>query len=88
MRQRCLARHMPRFGAYRVPYARLARLRRFATATVWSERAFLLAASCGSRFKAFSEARLLSLGFAFEQAMPARALPVTTPELPGETITY
>ena len=37
---------------------------------------------------AFSEARLLSLGFAFEQAMPARALPVTTPELPGETITY
>lgn len=37
---------------------------------------------------AFSEARLLALGHAFEQALPARALPVTTPALPGETISY
>lgn len=37
---------------------------------------------------AFSEARLLALGFAFEQALPARALPVTTPPLPGEIIQY
>ncbi len=37
---------------------------------------------------AFSEARLLALGYAFEQAHPARALPVTTPALPGETIDY
>ena len=37
---------------------------------------------------AFSEARLLALGYAFEQAHPARALPVTTPALPGETIEY
>lgn len=37
---------------------------------------------------AFSEARLLALGYAFEQAHPARALPVTTPILPDETITY
>lgn len=37
---------------------------------------------------AFSEARLLALGYAFEQALPARALPVTTPALPGETISY
>ena len=36
----------------------------------------------------FSEARLLALGYAFEQAMPARALPVTTPALSGEMITY
>ncbi len=36
---------------------------------------------------AFSEARLLALGYAFEQALPVRALPVTTPALPGETIT-
>jgi amidase len=28
---------------------------------------------------AFSEARLLALGYAFEQANPARTLPVTTP---------
>ena len=37
---------------------------------------------------AFSEARLLALGYAFEQALPARQLPVTTPALAGETITY
>jgi len=37
---------------------------------------------------AFSEARLLALGYAFEQAMPARMLPITTPALAGETITY
>jgi amidase len=37
---------------------------------------------------AFSEARLLALGYAFEQAMPARALPITTPALADETITY
>lgn len=36
----------------------------------------------------FSEARLLALGYAFEQALPARSLPVTTPALPGELITY
>jgi amidase len=37
---------------------------------------------------AFSEARLLALGYAFEQAVPARVLPATTPALAGETITY
>ena len=37
---------------------------------------------------AFSEARLLALGYAFEHLCPARGLPVTTPILPGETITY
>jgi amidase len=37
---------------------------------------------------AFSEARLLALGHAFEQALPARVLPAKTPALPGETITY
>ena len=37
---------------------------------------------------AFSEARLLALGYAFEQALPARVLPAKTPALPGETITY
>jgi len=37
---------------------------------------------------AFSEPRLLALGYAFEQAMPARVLPAKTPALPGETITY
>jgi amidase len=37
---------------------------------------------------AFSEARLLALGYAFEQALPMRALPAKTPALPGETITY
>ncbi len=35
---------------------------------------------------AFSEARLLGLGYAFEQATRARRDPVTTPALPGETI--
>ncbi len=37
---------------------------------------------------AFSEGRLLALGYAFEQALPVRALPAKTPALPGETITY
>lgn len=37
---------------------------------------------------AFSEARLLALGYAFEQALPARVLPAKTPALPGETINY
>jgi amidase len=37
---------------------------------------------------AFSEARLLALGYAFEQALPARVLPAKTPALAGETITY
>jgi amidase len=36
---------------------------------------------------AFSEGRLLALGYAFEQASKARHLPVTTPRLAGETIT-
>jgi amidase len=35
---------------------------------------------------AFSEARLLALGYAFEQATRARRLPVHTPALPGESI--
>lgn len=35
---------------------------------------------------AFSEPRLLALGYAFEQATKARRLPVHTPPLPGETI--
>jgi amidase len=35
---------------------------------------------------AFSEARLLALGYSFEQATHARRLPVHTPRLPGETI--
>jgi amidase len=38
--------------------------------------------------RAFSEAKLLSLGYAFEQATKARRLPVNTPPLPGETIEY
>jgi amidase len=38
--------------------------------------------------RAFSEARLLALGYAFEQAINARRLPVHTPALPGETIVY
>ena len=37
---------------------------------------------------AFSEPRLLALGYAFEQQTQARRLPVTTPPLAGETITY
>ena len=36
----------------------------------------------------FSEPRLLSLGYAFEQISNALRLPVTTPALPGETIEY
>lgn len=35
---------------------------------------------------AFSEGKLLGLGFSFEQATRARRLPVHTPALPGETI--
>jgi amidase len=35
---------------------------------------------------AFSEARLLALGYSFEQATLARRLPVHTPKLPGEVI--
>ncbi len=37
---------------------------------------------------AFSEARLLALGYAFEQALPILALPVETPKLDGETFEY
>ncbi len=37
---------------------------------------------------AFSEPRLLALGYAFEQHTKARRLPVTTPPLEGETVTY
>ncbi len=36
----------------------------------------------------FSEPRLLSLGYAFEQAVPARINPAKTPALKDETITY
>jgi amidase len=36
---------------------------------------------------AFSEVRLLSIGFSFEQATKARRLPVHTPALKGQTIT-
>ena len=36
---------------------------------------------------AFSEPKLLALGYAFEQATKARRLPRLTPPLPGETIT-
>jgi amidase len=35
---------------------------------------------------AWSEPKLLGYGYDFEQAMHARVLPVTTPKLPGETI--
>ena len=35
---------------------------------------------------AFSEPKLLALGYAFEQATHARRLPVHTPKLPGESI--
>ncbi len=37
---------------------------------------------------AFSEARLLGYGYAFETALPARRLPVHTPILPGEIFDY
>jgi amidase len=37
---------------------------------------------------AFSEPRLLALGYAFEQRTKAQRLPVTTPPLPGEGLTY
>ena len=37
---------------------------------------------------AFSEGRLLALGYAFEQASRALRLPVETPPLPGERIPY
>jgi amidase len=36
---------------------------------------------------AFSEQKLLSLGYSFEQATKARRRPVNTPALEGETIT-
>ena len=36
---------------------------------------------------AFSEAKLLGLGYGFEQASKARRLPVHTPRLPGENVT-
>ncbi|MGE3275952.1 MAG: amidase family protein [Vicinamibacterales bacterium] len=36
--------------------------------------------------KAFDEARLLALGYSFEQATQARRQPVNTPSLPGEVI--
>ena len=37
---------------------------------------------------AYSEARLLAYGYAFETALPARRLPVNTPVLPGEKFDY
>lgn len=37
---------------------------------------------------AFSEARLLALGYAFEQALPVRTLPASTPRLEGERFEY
>jgi amidase len=36
---------------------------------------------------AFSESKLLALGYSFEQLSKARRLPVHTPRLPGETVT-
>ena len=36
--------------------------------------------------RAFSEVKLLSLGFSFEQATKARRRPVHTPALPGEAV--
>ncbi|MBI4477367.1 MAG: glutamyl-tRNA amidotransferase [Acidobacteria bacterium] len=36
--------------------------------------------------QAFTESKLLALGYSFEQATRARRLPVHTPRLPGETI--
>ncbi len=38
--------------------------------------------------RAFSEPRLLALGYAFEQRTAARRLPRHTPPLPGETLKY
>jgi amidase len=35
---------------------------------------------------AFSESRLLALGYSFEQATTARRLPASTPLRPGESI--
>ena len=37
---------------------------------------------------AFSEARLLGYGYAFERALPVRRLPLYTPALPGERFQY
>lgn len=37
---------------------------------------------------AFSEPRLLALGYAFEQKTQARRLPAHTPPLPGDTLSY
>jgi amidase len=37
---------------------------------------------------AFSEARLLALGYSFERARPVRRLPAATPRLPGERLEY
>lgn len=37
---------------------------------------------------AFSEAKVLALGYAFERAQPMRRLPLTTPALPGERFEY
>ena len=37
---------------------------------------------------AFSEAKLLALGHAFEQALPVQRLPITTPPLQGERFEY
>ena len=36
---------------------------------------------------AFSEPRLIALGYSFEQVTRARRLPVHTPKLPGEVVT-
>ena len=37
---------------------------------------------------AFSEPRLIALGYAFEQRAQARRLPITTPPLPGDLIEH
>lgn len=37
---------------------------------------------------AFSEAKLLSLGYAFERALPVKRLPSSTPARPGERVEY
>ena len=36
---------------------------------------------------AFSESKLIALGYSFEQATHARRLPVNTPKMAGEAIT-